>query len=303
MNKYKFLFSIIFLSFMLLGLSFYNNAKNRLKFKKNDFIYGITINDSYDENIEIDEIVNAIKDMPVVPTVRIVMSYDIEPEEYLEVFKKIHSVAYVMAEPVDSYVMNKYTNVKDYIKRYEKSYEILSPYVDIWEIGNEINGDWLGDNQKLIVNKMIAAYNFIREKGAVTALTSYYIVPDKNENKMLDWLEKHVPKNMKDGLDYLFVSYYEDDNNGYNPNWEKIFLEVSERFPKQKIGIGECGISNNNSSLEEKLKIINKYYGMPVYTKNFVGGYFWWYWVDDSIPHENNRIYNEINNLFSKFNK
>jgi len=39
---------------------------------------------------------------------------------------------------------------------------------------------------------------------------------------------------------------------------------------------------------------------MPKYVKNYVGGYFWWYWVQDCVPHQNSEVFKAINNSLVK---
>ncbi len=34
---------------------------------------------------------------------------------------------------------------------------------------------------------------------------------------------------------------------------------------------------------------------MSKFTKNYVGWYFWWYWVADCITYEGNKLYQAIN--------
>ena len=99
---------------------------------------------------------------------------------------------------------------------------------------------------------------------------------------------------MKNGLDYVFISYYEDDNDGFQPKWEDIFKNLEETFPNSKLGIGECGNTSKNATNQSKIRMINHYYTMPKYTANYVGGYFWWYWVQDCIPYKNNEVWSEI---------
>ncbi len=259
-------------------------------------IIGITIDDSWYESIQLTQIVEAIRKMPAKPTVRIVMSRDIHPIQYVEMFKKIHDVAYVMASPVDSYDMIYYKSEASYRKRFAESYGALNDYVDLWEIGNEINGEgWLGDDNKLIVEKMISAFELLEGKNAKTVLTAYYTAPNLQKVEMHEWLNKNVPKSMKNHLDYLFVSYYEEDNENFEPNWQEIFETLEKDFPNSKLGIGECGVADEKATLDEKIKKAERYYSMPKYTKNYVGGYFWWYWVTDCVPAENNKLYETIN--------
>ena len=236
--------------------------------------------------------------MPVKPVARIVMSYDVSPEEYRDLFKEVDKVAYIMATPVDSSEMKKYKNIESYLRRFQKSYDILSEYVDIWEIGNEVNGEnWLGKNPQLIADKVYAAYNFIHnEKKSLTALTSYYFSPGNQKISMNEWLIKYIPNDMKKNLDYVLVSYYEDDNDGFQPDWKDVFQKLKSIFPNSKLGIGECGNSDSKATAESKIKMINHYYRMPRYTKNYIGGYFWWYWVQDAVFQKDGyKIQNEIN--------
>ena len=107
-------------------------------------IFGVTVDDAWYGEVGTEAIVAALRAMPVKPTVRIVMSAEIPAEAYRELFSAISAAATVMAAPVDSYYMNAYPDVDSYLERFRSAYEVLSPYVEIWEIGNEINGtDWI----------------------------------------------------------------------------------------------------------------------------------------------------------------
>lgn len=262
------------------------------------WIYGVTIDDSWYEDKTAQEVVNALEALPVKPTVRIVMSKEMEPKEYRTLFKQIHEVAFVMATPVDSYDMAAYQTVESYRKRFFSSYEELNGYVDIWEVGNEINGQgWLGDDPKLIADKMTAAHSLLSKKGAKTALTAYYTPSEGEEDQMREWLKLYVSSSVKEELDYLFVSYYEDDNGGYLPDWSRVFRQLEEDFPGVKLGVGECGCSNLHEEEEVKKRRMRSYYRLPRYTPNYVGGYFWWYWVQDCVPHQENHLWEEFCNL------
>lgn len=143
-------------------------SKQNSKF---DFIWGVTIDDGWYEDAQdasgakLQSIVRALQALPVKPTVRVVMSKEISPREYEPLFRRLSEVSYVMACPVDSYEMSSYKNVKSYEKRFADAFAALAPYVQIWEIGNEINGEgWLGDDANFIAAKMIAAFELIHKK-------------------------------------------------------------------------------------------------------------------------------------------
>lgn len=278
----------ILLSLCILFSSLFLTAQNPL--------HGITVDDSWKSKEKLAQIVAAIKAMSVKPTVRIVMSDKITPKEYVTIFKVIHAVAYVMAQPVDSYYMNGYKTVDDYLKRFQGSYKHLAPYVDMWEIANEINGEgWIGDDRQFNADKMYAAYKFINSKKSKTVLTSYEIEPGGQEITMLDWLQKYVPADMKKDLDYLMVSYYEDDHGGFQPDWKATFERLQKMFPNSKLAIGECGNTAKGATIKSKIAMVKHYYTMPKYIKNYAGGYFWWAWVQDCVPHKNNAIWKAIN--------
>lgn len=260
-------------------------------------LFGITVDDSWTGPEKLQQIVDAIKAMPVKPTVRIVMSSKIKPKDYVIIFKTIHEVAYVMGQPVDSYYMNGYKTVEEYLNRFRDSYQYLSNYVDIWEIANEINGEgWIGDDRQFNSDKMYAAYKFINENNAKTAVISYEVAPGDQEMSMLEWLKVYVPSDMKIGLDYLLVSYYEDDHHGFQPDWQNVFKELQTMFPNTKVGMGECGNTAKDATTGSKIKMVTHYYTMPKYVINYVGGYFWWTWVQDCVPHKGNDIWKTINN-------
>lgn len=262
-------------------------------------IFGVTVDDSWYGEVETDAIVEALRAMPVRPAVRIVMSNELQASEYRELFSAISAVATVMAAPVDSYYMSAYMDVGSYLDRFRAAYEYLSPYVDIWEIGNEINGvDWILQDPSLIVAKVLAANDYIREQGGQTALTVYYT--DPADQDLFYWLERHVPARLAENVDFAFVSYYEDDNDGYAPDWEAVFGAMARFFPNSKIGIGECGNTAADATDWTKIAMAASYYGMERFCDRFVGGFFWWNWVQDCVPHQGNPVFAAINSVIAQ---
>ena len=261
--------------------------------KKYNMIYGLTIDDAWYDTTELEDVLQGLKNLKIKPTVRIVMSKEIEPSEYVKLFKSIKAYADIMACPVDSFEMKNFKDQKSYLQRFKDSYKHLSPYVSIWEVGNEINGtEWINQKPELIIDKISSASNFIKSKGGKISLTLY--CTDSPQKDMIDWTKKYIPKEVANSVDYCFVSYYEDDNNAYVPQWKSIFKSLGEIFPSASLGIGECGNIAKNASEKSKIEMAEKYYSMSKYHKRFVGGYFWWNWVEDCIPHQNNKVYDTI---------
>lgn len=250
-------------------------------------VVGLTVDDAWYEQLEAEDIAEALAGYPYRATLRVVMDPAEPIEKYLPMLKLWHGVADIMLCPVDSSEMAGFTSVESYVARFAESHALLGRYVSLWEIGNEINGKgWLGDDRAFIAEKMQAAYNYCTEQGAKSVLTAYYTKPGLQEVEMLDWLAHYVPQSMREGLHALLVSYYEDDNEAYQPDWQAIFNRLTELFPNSYLGIGECGVLDKTLDESAILARVEHYYHMPQYTERFLGGYFWWHWVQDVLLEE-----------------
>lgn len=239
-------------------------------------VFGVTI----DGINPLSDILASLRALVKKPTVRVVFDEWVPATYYQNAVGQIHKVGFVMGELLDSFYVREYS-VEQYRKRAQEYVDLLGSKVDIWEIGNEINGEWLGDIPS-VVQKMTAAYDVVKAKGGRAALTLYY-----NEDcwkypteEMFAWAQKNVPSRMKTGLDYVWVSYYEDDCNGLQPDWPAVYARLAKIFPNAKIGFGESGTIYQS----KKAEYIDRYYNMSISEPQYVGGYFWWYFRQDMVP-------------------
>ena len=258
---------------------------------------GITV----DSVKNLPEIVESISKLSQKMTTRIVFDPGKTPEGYREATAAIHKVSFVMGQPVDSFWMKCFT-VQEYLDRTKNYVDTLSDVVDIWEIGNEINGDWTyGTTRKCkprasvrstapadVAAKMIAAYDYVKSQGKITELTLYYNkgCGEPAANEMFAWAEANIPDRMKLGLDYVLISYYEDDCHGLQPDWPPIFQQLAKMFPNSKIGFGECGAQKRKAAYDVKKQYVDRYYRMRINLPSFVGGCFWWYFRQDMVPYK-----------------
>ena len=256
-------------------------------------MYGVTI----DAINRINATVTSLSSLCMKPTTRIVFDEWIPATDYLNAVNKIHNVSFIMGEILDSYYVSQYT-LAQYQARTTEYLNLLGSKVDIWEIGNEINGEWLG-NTSDVVAKMNAAYSIIKAANKKTALTLYYNKNcwENSSNEMFKWAKTNISSAMKNGLDYVLVSYYEDDCNNLQPNWQQVFDSLHAIFPNSKLGIGECGTNKST----KKASYINRYYKMNITTPKYVGGYFWWYFKQDCVP-STKALWNTLNTAFTSFN-
>ena len=239
-------------------------------------LYGVTT----DAITPLSDIVKALAGLSRMPTTRIVFDEWVAATQYTTAIAQIRPVSYIMGELLDSYYVKQYT-VDQYKARVDEYLNAFGSSVDLWEIGNEINGEWLGDTPT-VVSKMTAAYDKVKAKGLRTELTLYYNKDcwAKPANEMFKWAQTNIPDRMKQGLDYVLISYYEDDCNGLKPDWPTVFHQLAQMFPNSKIGMGEIG----TTKAANKADYIQRYYDMKISEPNYVGGYFWWYFRQDMVP-------------------
>ena len=244
--------------------------------QSNRKMYGITI----DGIKNINNIVTSISNHRNRMTTRIVFDEWIPASDYTVAVNKLDSVSVIMGELLDSYYVKDYSFAQ-YRLRTDEYMNTLGTKVDIWEIGNEVNGEWLGQTDSVLA-KINYAYQKSKAMQYRSALTLYYNKDcwEMPQNEMFRWVNENISSEMRSGLDYVFVSYYEDDCNNYQPNWQQVFDSLHVLFPNSNLGIGECGTNIAN----RKEEYINRYYKMHITTPRYIGGYFWWYYRQDCVP-------------------
>jgi hypothetical protein len=256
-------------------------------------IYGVTL-DAVDH---LNDITESLSRLSKKPTTRIVFDESAPASQYVQTVDQIHNVSYIIGCIVDSYYMEDYT-LDQYINRLNDYVNTLSNNVDIWEVGNEVNGEWLGSVDTVIM-KITQGYSVLKNQNKKIALTLFYNENcwEKSENEMFYWINNSLPDSLKSGLDYVLVSYYEDDCNNFQPDWQRVFDSLHVIFPHSKLGIGECGTTK--SSL--KTSYMKRYYNMKIKTTGYIGGYFWWYFREDCVPYTKS-LWKVLNGLFSLTN-
>ena len=253
-------------------------------------LYGVTM----DDISRLSDITTSLSKLPKMPTTRIVFDENVAPSYYRNAAVAINKVSYVMGEILDSYYVKTVT-VPGYIDRTKQYLNALSDVVDIWEVGNEINGEWLGTNAD-VVAKMEGAYDLVKSQNKTAALTLYYNQDcwSKKSNEMFTWANTNVPYRMKQGLDYVLISYYEADCNNLKPDWPTVFHKLALMFPNSKIGFGEVG----STSRTGKAAYLTRYYTMKINEPKYVGGHFWWYGRQDFVPYTKS-MWNTLNSAIS----
>jgi len=246
-------------------------------------IYGVTV----DDVSNLSGIIASLSALPKKPTTRIVFDEDQPPGAYTAAIRAIHPHSYILGEVLDSYYVKTLTT-EQYRARVQQYVDAFGDTVDYWEIGNEVNGEWLGTSAD-VTAKLGAAYDVVKGKGLKVALTLYYNHDcwEKPDHEMFVWTAANVPARLKAGTDLLLMSYYEVDCNNYRPtDWNPVFNRLAALFPASDLGFGEIGLANpaGAGDLVRAQEIARYYYSLKVSTPRYVGGYFWWYFAEDAVP-------------------
>jgi len=257
------------------GNSGSGNASNTGLRSVSEPLYGVTI----DGITPLKKIINSITALPKKMTVRVVFDEWVPAQAYTDALKALYQDSYIMGEILDSFYVKDYS-LQQYHDRVTEYLDAHGDKVDIWEIGNEVNGEWLGDPDDVVI-KIEDAYHLARSRGYRTALTLYY-----NEGcwkhsweDMFNWVETRLTAEIRAGLDYVLVSYYEEDCNNLKPDWQSVFDRLGQLFPQSKLGFGEVGTSRRS----KKAAYLKRYYGMKIDHPRYVGGHFWWYFRQDMV--------------------
>lgn len=236
------------------------------------------------------------------PTVRIVFDPGTTPADYAPVIRALRPHAYIMGELVDSTALRRIT-LAQVTARARAFARAFGDQVDLWEIGNELNGAWVGRNPDEINAKVLAAHRVIAgEYHLRTAVTlNYWAGPhcyDKAWEATLPFAQG-MPEELRTGTHVVLLSVYETAcSPAQHPgatDLARMLNRLGRLFPKARLGIGEIGAQgvadglSANPTLTEKTRIARSYYGMQPGLRlrvgsRFVGGYFWWYYRQDAVP-------------------
>jgi hypothetical protein len=247
-------------------------------------LYGVTT----DDISNLTDIVAALGALPHKPTTRIVFDEGQSPSYYQQAVPAIGAVSYVMGEILDSeYVPT--VSVTGYTQRTTDYLTAFPTGVDLWEVGNEINGNWLGTTSD-VVAKMTGAFDLVKAAGGSTELTLYGCSDSGVSYDMFNWVTANVPARMLTGLDYVLVSYYAGDCGVPRAlsDWPSVFQQLHQMFPNAGIGFGEVGaVDQNGNDIDDPSvagPYLQEYYGLQIDVPKYVGGYFWWYFDEDMVP-------------------
>jgi hypothetical protein len=297
-------------------------------------IHGITVADNRDirKTTYLNKVIKSVSNLTASPTVR--LTYKLEGSDsnkgakaatYLAATRAISGKAYIFAEVIDS-AYEFCFNVADHEARWNDYVSTLGDYVDIWEVGNEINGNWLDNSDPIpikgqscpwkipnttdkdVITKMVNAYHIVKKAGKTAALTLYYEPNPVCTTSMgpaydpIAWATQNIPADMKAGLDYVLLSYYRDKCLNFKPDLAALFTQFHKIFPNAKLGMGEWGYSKGKPNKAKLTELLNEGYSFHPDVPNWIGGVFFWEFGNDAVPYDPkpDSIWSVINTDLSK---
>lgn len=259
--------------------------------------FGLTVN-SVDA---LPELVDAVAGFEKRPTLRIVFDAKSGPEAYAPAINALSPHADLMGQILDSTQMNE-LSAEQITTRTQAFVDAFKDQVLIWEVGNEVNGEWVGPSPEVIWAKVNAANTVVKAAGEPSAVTFNYW--SSTDCYAKPWeagaiFADAAPAELRNQVDYALLSVYETAcEPPQQPTATQLATELAmlgEYFPKAKLGIGEIGAQGTEDGLdtdpssEQKRVIAQRYMSMgpelsAALGDRFIGGWFWWYFVDDAVP-------------------
>jgi hypothetical protein len=252
-------------------------------------LYGVTI----DQITHLQPLISSLAALPERPTTRVYFGVHEAASYYAQALQQLDPVTGVMGELLDS-SDEKAISVGAFQERTESYLSALGTRVSIWEVGNEVNGNWTG-SYPTVAEKLTEAYDDVAAAGGQTALTLYAndFGPDhcgdgEAELTPLQFSQQYVPSQVADGLNYVLLSYYPTQCGGSEPSSEELvpYLErLHAVYPNALLGIGEVGLPKRvkKSSRAQAEEIMQWAYSLKPGLSYYVGGYFWWYAAEDAL--------------------
>ncbi|MDA8196434.1 MAG: hypothetical protein M0019_04355 [Actinomycetota bacterium] len=255
---------------------------------ESQFQYSVTI-DSLDN---LASTLNAVKSVyPSRAMVRIVVDPGVSLTQYQSAIDLAHSMSIkVMIELMDSQYMKNYS-FSNYQARIDQILGTLKD-VDAWEIGNEVNGNWLGSN---VAEKV--AYAIDKASGTSTAplfLTLYWqLGEDDAAHSIFNWVSENLNAGEISKLSSVGISLYPQEAP-LGASFYRIMTTLhTVYFPSQSVYIGELGYGGSGVSGSwwwgspavtdaSKAQTASTYVGLLLALPYPISaGPFWWYFVEE----------------------
>jgi hypothetical protein len=292
-----------------------------------------------------------------------------------------YSMHFYLPDKTDSRWPKGYRNYEKWTERLVgEMVDERGDLVDIWEVGNEVNGEWHGweDNKykhpdqrinlseewqnkrsikrNRIMHELRAGFDSVKRlrPNGLTAVTLLYNADGAThcaefpEYKMKEWAGEYLVPGMRDKVDFVFLSYYENTQDcpevtNVTKDQSKllnVLISLRELFKGEQTAFGFGEISykqtcyrkdkpedeiedsqriDNAECQSGQVEYINRYYKdfdkkisaavkayrpeSPAKEIRFVGGYFFWYFLQDLVLSKDQKAWDALHTSRAVFRK
>jgi hypothetical protein len=178
-------------------------------------------------------------------------------------------------------------------RRRVDDYVTALPDVDEWEVGNEVNGTWLGRD---VIAKVAYAARTVRARtSARTLLTLFWeLGEDQPRSSIFEWASRHLQPELMRDIDDVGISLYPEDHPlGLATN--RVFETLHARFPAQRLLISELGYwsadlghtwwwgSRIDPEGRARVAVASLYQAASLSYPFSAGGTYWWYYRREAL--------------------
>jgi hypothetical protein len=272
-------------------------------------LFGVTVENL--DQFDVDKLKNLAKGKSLPLTVRVIFQPKTLPSDYEGKLAEID--AYNRTAGVNKIVVMGTLYDSDYLAKYRMNHQLkpetklncdklgrkstdyqlrtycfvdrLDKFVDVWEVGNEVNGEWADEGcEKNRDGECKSRYDEVKKKrvpkhesfpnhtiAKIEYAISLALKKDKpvaltllhqpkcttwDDNDMFEWSKDNITDYIKRNTDYLLVSYYEyncnkgDGTQGDNYWQDSVFKVLHEPpyFTNAYLGFGEVGYPSETVS-------------------------------------------------------
>jgi hypothetical protein len=222
--------------------------------------------------------------------VRIVMDPGTRFEAYAPVVRRAQVAGLkVMGQPIDSFYATAFPGPA-YLHRIQRAVTAL-PTMDAWEIGNEVNGGWLGPGMADRVDSAAVWMRANHPDKTVVVTLYWQIGTDAPQWSTFNWIRDELKAStIRDTDVFLLSTWIEDAPMGLA--YDRILRALHDALAGASVGIGELGYwgrgtarawwyGDPQSITDGRRIVLDQLYRASLGYSWSVGGVFWWYFAED----------------------
>ncbi len=272
-------------------------ADGRQEGASRDPWWGVTV----DRRTRYRDVISSIADLvdhrPGVAYVRIVFDLGVGPKGYDAIIHEAERQGVVVVGQVFDSSYMRHATVAEFEARW-RNYVDHFPDIGVWEVGNEVNGGWLGDD---VPEKVAYAARYVKatDPTDTTVLTLFWQLgtADSPATSVFQWARDQISPALVADTDVIALSTW----IGGAPlgiAHDEVFERLHAMFPGKRIAMGELGYWEPNTSrvwwwrsqrdptTKVRAALARHMYLANLAFPSSVGGGFWWYYVTEMSKRE-----------------